>query len=628
MTKGIRTFAVFTLAMLVSGIVGVAVPPTWTVNQVTLDVRTDADGRLYYLSEGDRSYFEAVPMDQARLAPDRVRESTDTPPVTEEFVSAVETRDGRTETVYYQLRARSHWGWWSLLPALVAVLLCWLTREPVTSLAAGIVSGALLLGRYDLTGDVLIPSLATTNAASILLLYLWLLGGLMGIWSRTGAAQAFAELMTARFVRGPRSAKLVAWMLGIVFFQGGTVSTVVVGTTVKPIADKERVSHEELAYIVDSTASPIASQLAFNAWPGYVQAFIFVSGVGFLATEADRIAFFFQSVPFCFYAIFAVLGTFLLSIEKPVFLGPQLAAAMTRARTTGQLDAAGADPLSAPELQASHVPAGYSPHVIEFFLPLGALISIAVGTFIAFGSPNVQWAFGTALLLAAGMALAKGMALKDLLSGFHDGIKGVVLGSVILLLAITIGGIAEETGGGVFLVEQLGDSVPYFLLPVLLQVMTMVIAFSTGDELGHLRRGVPAGDATRLGRGGHAGPVAPRALHDALLRGGHGRQRLRRPVLPHLRHDGPELGLYRLRPDGPRQDADPAGVGRRRPRRGLLDHHRHLHRVTRPPTEPDAGVRRAAGHSRNAAGAIRRAARSTAAADCRWRWSRSRQTNP
>ena len=450
MTKGIRTFAVFGLALLVSGIVGVAVPPTWTVNQVTLDVRSDGDGRLYYLSEGEPTYFEAVPIGQARLAPERVSGSTDAPPVTEEFVSAVETRDGRAETVYYQLRARAHWGWWSLLPALVAVLLCWMTREPVTSLAAGIVSGALVLGRYDLTGDVLIPSLASTNAAGILLLYLWLLGGLMGVWSRTGAAQAFAELMTARFVRGPRTAKLVAWMLGIVFFQGGTVSTVVVGTTVKPIADKERVSHEELAYIVDSTASPIASQLAFNAWPGYVQAFIFVSGVSFLATETDRIAFFFQSVPFCFYAIFA----------------------------------AGADPLSARELQSSRVPEGYRPHVIEFFLPLGALIAIAVGTFVAFGSPNVQWAFGAALLLAAGMALGKGMALKDLLSGFHDGIKGVVLGSVILLLAITIGGISTETGGGVFLVEQLGDAVPYFLLPVLLQLMTMVIAFSTGTSWG------------------------------------------------------------------------------------------------------------------------------------------------
>ena len=484
MTTGIRKFTVFALAILVSWIAGVSVPPTWSVNRVTLDVLTDDDGRLYYLSEGSPAYFDAAPLEQARLDAAALNASGEAPAVTEEFVSALETRDGGSETVYYRLEARAHWGWWSLLPAMVAVMLCWLTREPVTSLAAGIVSGALLLGKYDITGEVMIPSLASTNSAGVLLLYLWLLGGLMGVWSRTGAAQAFAEFMTAKFVRGPKTAKLVAWALGIVFFQGGTVSTVVVGTTVKPIADKERVSHEELAYIVDSTASPIASQLAFNAWPGYVQAFIFVSGVGFLATEADRIAFFFQSVPFCFYAIFAVLSTFLLSIEKPIFLGKRLGAAMERARATGRLDAEGADPLSAKELQASKVPAGYTPHVLEFFLPLGVLIAIAIGTFVAYGSPNVQWAFGAALLLAAGMALGKGMALKDLISGFHNGIKGVVLGSVILLLAITIGNVSTETGGGVFLVEQLGDALPYFLLPVMLQLMTMVIAFSTGTSWG------------------------------------------------------------------------------------------------------------------------------------------------
>ena len=87
---------------------------------------------------------------------------------------------------------------------------------------------------------------------------------------KTGAAQAFGELMTKKFVKGPRSAKLVAWFLGVLFFQGGSVSTVLVGTTVKPITDKEKISHEEVAYIVDSTASPIASQLAFNAWPGHI----------------------------------------------------------------------------------------------------------------------------------------------------------------------------------------------------------------------------------------------------------------------------------------------------------------------------------------------------------------------
>ena len=485
MPTHLLNFFIFSGALILSWIVGAVVPPTWTVSQAVLDVHTDSDGRLSYIARGEPVYFEAVPIERAELNPDRVTGFLSVAPaVTEEFAVATVTRDGQDTQVYYRLIAQHHWGYWSLLPAVVAVLLCWVTREPVPALLGGIVSGALILGQYDLTGQVLIPALATTNAAGILLLYLWLLGGLMGIWSRTGAAQAFAEFMTVRFVRGPKTAKLVAWMLGVIFFQGGTMSTVLVGTTVKPIADKENISHEELAYIVDSTASPIASQLAFNAWPGYVQAFIFVSGVGFLATEADRISFFFQSVPFCFYAIFAVLGTFLLGIEKPLFLGKRLAAAMNRSRTTGQLDADGAEPLSAKELQASNVPAGYTPHVLEFFLPLGALIGIAIGTFVVTDSPNVHWAFGAALLLAVGMALAKGMALKELMAGFHDGIRGVVLGSVILLLAITIGGVNTQTGGAVFLVDQLGQSIPYFLLPVLLQLLTMIIAFSTGTSWG------------------------------------------------------------------------------------------------------------------------------------------------
>ena len=484
MSSGMRRFALFALALVGSWLAGLYVEPTWTVERIALDARMDETGSPYYRLEGESVPFDPVPIDESELQAFRVTGMAGTPAVKEEFVSAVEVRDGRERTVYYQLAAKFHFGYLSLLPALVAVMLCWLTREPVTALLGGIASGALILGKYDLTGEVLIPSVATTGSASVLVLYLWLLGGLMGVWSRTGAAQAFAEFVTVRFVRGPRSAKLVAWLLGVVFFQGGTVSTVLVGTTVRPIADQERVSHEELAYIVDSTASPIASQLAFNAWPGYVQAFIFVSGVGFLATEADRIAFFFQSVPFCFYAIFAVLGTFLLSVEKPLFLGRQLGEAMARARSTGALDAPDAAPLAAKELQGSNVPEGYTPNVLEFFLPLGLLILTAVGTFLAFGSPNVHWAFGGALLLAAGIALAKGMSLKDLMTGFHEGVKGVLIGSVILLLAITIGGISRETGGGIFLVEQLGNAIPYFLLPVLLQLMTMVIAFSTGTSWG------------------------------------------------------------------------------------------------------------------------------------------------
>ena len=473
--SGRLKFAVFLFVLVISFIVGRMVPPSWSVDEISLDVASDQQG-TYYIYQGEPRYVEFIPKNESFLATQDASELSGDIPVKEEFV----VEDGE----YSQLIAQQHWGIWSLLPAFVAVLLCWLTREPATALFAGIISGSFLLTRYDFFDEVLIPELATVSAASIVVLYLWLLGGLMGTWSRTGAAQAFATLMTQKVVRGPRTAKLVAWFLGVIFFQGGTVSTVLVGSTVKPIADQEKVSHEELSYIVDSTASPIASQLAFNAWPGYVQAFIFVAGCSFLATEADRLTFFYTSVPFCFYALFAVAGTFLLSVEKPLFLGPGMKKAMERSRSTGELDAPGAQVLASKELQTSHVPDHYTPNVFEFFIPLGLLIGIAIGTFIVYGAPKILWAFGAALMSVSLIALARGMSLRELLSGYEDGFKGVVMGSIILLLAITIGSISKITGGGVYLVDLLGDAIPYYLLPVILQIMTMTIAFSTGSSWG------------------------------------------------------------------------------------------------------------------------------------------------
>ncbi|SFC94872.1 Na+/H+ antiporter NhaC family protein [Pseudoalteromonas denitrificans] len=382
------------------------------------------------------------------------------------------------------LKPDFHLGFWSLLPAITAILLCLITREPLIALLCGVISGALLLGKFNIIDQIIIPNLATDSAAGILVLYLWLLGGLMGIWSKTGAAQVFAEYMTAHFVKGPRSAKFVSWLLGVIFFQGGTVSTVVVGTTVKPLADKANVSHEEMAYIVDSTASPIASVIAFNAWPAYVQALIFVPGVSFLATESDRINFFFKSIPFSFYGIFAVIGTLLVSLNIMTFAGKRLKNAQKRVIKTGQLDAQNARPMSAKELAHPSIPQGYKPHVVEFIFPLFTLIIIAISTFILTGSPAVHWAFTCALLLSCFIALAKGMALHNVIDGINQGLKGVVLASVILMLAITIGAISKQVGGGLYLIELLGEGLPFWCLPVILQLLTMIISFSTGTSWG------------------------------------------------------------------------------------------------------------------------------------------------
>lgn len=466
------------LGVLTAIFVGNSVNKTWLEQSYVFDTyQTDNGSHAYKYKGKEVIISKIVPYQQSPLKQANLTKLNKEPLLKEQWV---EDKAHRIKL----LKPAFHYGLWSLLPAFITIVLCLLTREPLTSLFSGIVVGSLMLGQYDLTDAVIIPNLAKEGTAALLLLYLWLLGGLLGIWSKTGAAQAFANYMTLHFVRGPRSAKVISWLLGMLFFQGGTMSTVLVGTTVRPLADKAKVSHEEMSYIVDSTASPIATIIAFNAWPAYVQALIFVPGVSFLATESARLNFFFSSIPFGFYAIFAVLGTLLLSVNITTFSGKRIRDAHQRALTTGQLDAKGARPLSAKELQRCDVPSGYTPHVLEFILPLVTLISIAVFTFIFLGSPKINWAFGTALMLSAAIALAKGMSLTHVIDGFGNGLKGVVLASVILMLAVIIGSISKEIGGGLYLVSQLGEQLPFWLLPLILQLMTMVIAFSTGTSWG------------------------------------------------------------------------------------------------------------------------------------------------
>ncbi len=395
-----------------------------------------------------------------------------------------------------------HFGIWSILPAIVTLGFCICFREPLPALLLGIISGALVLARYDLTEEVFLPGLASTRSAGIVLLYLWLLGGLMGVWSRTGAGIAFADWTCKRFVRGPRSAKLVAWVLGVLFFQGGTVSTVLVGTTVRPITDANRISKEELSYIVDSTASPIASLIAFNAWPGYVQSLIVVPGVAYLATESDRIGFFFKCAPLSFYSIFAVLGTFLLSIDRAPILGRRFRTAIARARAGEPAAEQASDAMPpVPHVLDTIEPAGprtgdadrdgssgvdptYQASPLEFVVPLVVLIGVAVCTGVFLGSPQVRWAFAIALAVSVATALLRGMRLPSLVEGISDGLKSVTVASVILVLAVVLGGLTTELGGGLYLSSAIGDELPRLVFPATLFVLTAVIAFATGTSWG------------------------------------------------------------------------------------------------------------------------------------------------
>ncbi len=384
-----------------------------------------------------------------------------------------------------------HYGVWSVVPPLAALALAFVLREVISALFIGIVLGGVITAQMNVVDAFLLPSIGTEDYAVILLVYLWALGGLIGLWTRTGGAHQFAERAGRRLVRGPRTAKLFAWIMGLVFHQGGTVSTVLTGATVRPVADRNRVAHEELSYVVDSTASPAATLLPFNVWPIYVGGLV-AGTVPAIENKQDGIAFFFKAVPVNFYAMFAILLTLLVSADLlPLF--PRMRAARKRAREAEELDRPGAEPMAAEELGRLDVPEGYRPGLIDFFAPIGTLLGVAIVpyavTYFVMGRKEdpllpIEEAFLLAVLIAMGVALAKGMRLRDAIGGFVNGCKGVTIGAVVLALAVTLKSVVDELGTAAYLTDTLSGVIAPVALPAIFLVLCMVTAFAAGTSWG------------------------------------------------------------------------------------------------------------------------------------------------
>ncbi|GAB2712073.1 Na+/H+ antiporter NhaC family protein [Nocardia thraciensis] len=376
-----------------------------------------------------------------------------------------------------------HVGLFSLLPALITLLVVFVTKNVVAALFLGVITGGVVSAQYNVIDGFMLPALGTASFATILLVYLWALGGMIGLWTRTGGAQAFAEMAGRTLVRGPNSARVFGWLVGVLFHQGGTISTILAGTTVRPLTDKHKVSKEELTYIVDSTASPVATILPFNAWPLYVAGLV-VGTTPLFATEDDGVAFFISSIPFNFYAIFAVLATLLFAWGKLPWVGKSMKQAIHRARTTGQLNAPTAKPITSDELVTMKLPKDYTPSVADFAVPMGVLLTIVIGSYIMTGEVLIAQAFGLAVIVAIVLALIKGLPLGEAIDGFVDGCKGVTVGALILALAVTLGYVSKQLGTAKYIVETTSDWVVDPLLPAILMAICMGVAFSIGSSWG------------------------------------------------------------------------------------------------------------------------------------------------
>ncbi|HHS12932.1 MAG TPA: sodium:proton antiporter [bacterium] len=374
-------------------------------------------------------------------------------------------------------------GFWSIVPALVTLFLCFATKEVIPSLFAGIALGGIISGKFNIVQEFLIPSIGSPKYGEILLVYLWCLGGLIGIWGKTGGAQHFAEWAGRKLAKDRKTAKFFAYLIGVLFHQGGTISTILAGSTVRPVCDAKKVSHEELSYIIDSTASPVATVLPFNVWPIYIGGLIAGTTPLFADAEFSK-TFLFKAIPFNFYAWFALLFTLLMAWEKLPWVGGKMRRAMERVKTTGELNRPGSDPLISRELSELRIPPGYRPSILGFLVPIGVLLGVAIGPYLLLGKLLVSEAFVLAALSAILLALFRGMKLKDAIEGFIDGCKGVTVGAIILGLAVTLGNVSGALGTAGFIIRSTSQWIVPFLLPAIFLFVTMIISFSIGTSWG------------------------------------------------------------------------------------------------------------------------------------------------
>ncbi|MDH3352781.1 MAG: Na+/H+ antiporter NhaC family protein, partial [Gammaproteobacteria bacterium] len=245
--------------------------------------------------------------------------------------------------------------------------------------------------------------------------------------------------------------------------------------------------HEELAYIVDSTASPVATIIPFNVWPVYVAGLIAIPSMSqFIPNQEAAIDWFLKAIPFNFYGWLAVLFTLLFALGKLPFVGKTMRAAQIRAMETGELDAPGAEPIVSRELATLNVADGYRPSLADFFVPIGVLMSFAIIPWLVTGSPMIFEAFGLALVSSIALSIMRGMSVSDAFEGFVDGIKGVTIGAIILGLAVTLAEVSDTLGASSYVIDVTAGvltAVP-FVLPGILMITCMVVSFSVGSSWG------------------------------------------------------------------------------------------------------------------------------------------------
>lgn len=430
--------------------------------------------------------------------------------------AAVSGGDQRVEVRAAGLSAtttfRSIPGWFSIVPPVVAIALALAFKQVLVSLFVAIFTGALMLyGWNPVTAfarsidTIIVPALANTDHVKIVIFSV-LLGGMVGLISRSGGTQGIVDRVS-RHATTARRGQVSAWIMGVLIFFDDYANTLIVGSTMRPITDRLRISREKLAYIVDSTAAPVASVFPISTWIGFEVGLI-AAAFTQLGVPFNPYVTFVESIPFRFYPIFALVLGFTIAFACRDF-GPMLKAEL-RASQTGKVVADGDTPLADYSSSALAPPEGAPHRAINALIPILTVVVVAIGGMYVSGASalnradypqttvwlrevfgnassldSLLWASLSAIVVAMALALGqKILTLTHAVEAVMEGFKSMMSAIVVLILAWGIGAITGELHTADFVVGLADGVLSVHWLPVLVFVTAAALSFATGTSWG------------------------------------------------------------------------------------------------------------------------------------------------
>ncbi|MEE2898331.1 MAG: Na+/H+ antiporter NhaC family protein [Gemmatimonadota bacterium] len=410
-------------------------------------------------------------------------------------------------------------GWFSLAPPILAILLALIFKEVITALLAGVWLGSLAVAGYNPLSALwrsidmyAVPTLGDVESGHTqIMVFSLLLGGLVGIISRNGGTQGIVDAVSP-FASTSRRGKVATWIAGLAIFFDDYANTLIVGNTMRPITDRLKISREKLAYIVDSTAAPVAALVPISTWVGYEISLI-GDGLSVAAqqpgvdptlaatlTSISPFAVFISTIPYRFYALLALAFVLLTSVMNRDF-GPMAAAERRAAsgqgfnRTGAQLAVDTSDPQMAPS-------EGVTPRWYNAAIPIITVVLVVLGGLYTTGrastgadaslmdifgaaDPFMTLLWGSAAGCIVGIALSvvqRIMTVQESLNAWVTGMKATFLAMIILTLAWSLGQVTEDLSTAQYVAQIMNDALPLSVIPVLVFLTSAAMAFATGTS--------------------------------------------------------------------------------------------------------------------------------------------------